>query len=95
MTYTIRRATPADLEQIIGLFQRGFGPAVQPILIEEVQTSIKEASSVRFVAVEDREVIGYARIYYLTPDKALFGALVVDEAQRNRGIATALSRARF
>ncbi|MBI5001894.1 GNAT family N-acetyltransferase [Candidatus Woesearchaeota archaeon] len=94
MTYTIRRATPDDLEQIIGLFQRGFGPAVQPILIEEVQTSTREASSVRFVAVEDREVIGYARIHYIKPDKALFGALVVDEAQRNRGIATALSRAR-
>ncbi len=94
MTYTIRRVRPSDLEQIIRLFQRGFGPAVQPILIEEVQTSTREASSVRFVAVDDREVIGYARIYYLTPDKALFGALVVDESHRNRGIATALSRVR-
>jgi len=94
MTFTIRQATPDDLEQIIGLFKHGFAPAVQPILIEDIQGAFEGNSCIPFVAATDGTIIGHARIRYINPDKAHFGSLVVNEAYRNRGVATALSKAR-
>ena len=94
MVYTIHRATPADLEQIVSLLKHGFAPAVQPSFIEEIQTAFAGNSYIPFVAIADENIIGYARIHFINSAKAHFGSLVVHEAYRNRGIATALSTAR-
>lgn len=91
----IRRARADDLEQIIELFQQGFTPEIQQAFVIEIETHFLDEKYAFFVAEEGAQIVGHARVYHVEPDKALLGALVVDKAHQNRGVATALTRARL
>ena len=94
MPFSVRLATPADLEQICGLLEHGFFPAAQKILIADIRKRFDDGTCISFVASADDTIVGHATIKQDSPDKAYFGSLVVHEAYRHNGIANALSQAR-
>lgn len=78
----------ADLEVIVGLTQRGFGPGMTS---EEVCAHVLPVDRLYLARSEER-VIGFASLEF-QPEMPYFSGMVVDPASQCKGIAGSLTKA--
>ncbi len=91
----IRQAGLDDLDAIIALMKNGHNPTLSEIHSSHLAEKLSDERSTHFVAVDDKSIVGYAKIKKYAKHRAHFGSLVVHDKHREKGIATALTRARI